>query len=62
MDQLIDIHEAAELLNTPVKTLRQWRLQGTGPRSAKIGRRVQYRRAEVEAWITQQFTSPTSAA
>ena len=52
---LLTLTEAAELLRTAPETLRYWRHIGTGPASAKLGRRVVYRRADVEAWIEQQF-------
>lgn len=35
-------------------TLRYWRHAGIGPASFKLGRRVVYRRAEVERWIAEQ--------
>ncbi len=44
---------AAELGVTP-GTLRNWRTAGRGPRGARIGGRVRYRRADVDTWITQQ--------
>ena len=49
--QLLTINEAAELLRTPVATLRYWRHLGTGPRSFRLTRRVLYDRADVDAWI-----------
>ena len=52
---LLTLTEAAELLRIAPETLRYWRHVGTGPASAKLGRRVVYRRADVEAWIEQQF-------
>jgi hypothetical protein len=43
----------------PVATLRFWRHTGEyGPPSAKIGRRVLYREADVERWIAAQFDAP----
>lgn len=51
---LLTITEAAALLQTPVATLRWWRHQGTGPASFRIGRRVFYRRRDLEAWIAAQ--------
>jgi excisionase family DNA binding protein len=51
---LLTITEAAALLRTPVATLRWWRHQGTGPASFRIGRRVFYRRRDLEAWIAAQ--------
>jgi excisionase family DNA binding protein len=53
-DQLLTITETAELLRTPVATLRWWRHIGKGPRGFKIGRAVRYRRSDLHAWIDQQ--------
>ena len=49
--ELLTITEAAELLRTPVATLRFWRHRNTGPRSFRLGRRVLYRRDDLHAWI-----------
>jgi excisionase family DNA binding protein len=49
--ELLTIAEAADVLRTPVATLRYWRHQGIGPRSFRLGRRVLYRRDDVHAWI-----------
>lgn len=38
----------------PQDTLRYWRMLNTGPASFKIGRRVLYRRSEIDAWFTGQ--------
>lgn len=54
-DQLLTIEQFAELVNIPLNTARFWRQAGTGPRSARIGRRVFYRRADVAAWLDEQF-------
>ncbi|ADB74182.1 helix-turn-helix transcriptional regulator [Geodermatophilus obscurus] len=49
--QLLTIAEAAELLRAPVATLRYWRHLGTGPHSFRLGRRVVYRRDDLQSWI-----------
>ena len=49
--QLLTIAEAALLLRTPVATLRYWRHLGTGPHSFRLGRRVLYRRDDLQSWI-----------
>jgi excisionase family DNA binding protein len=61
---LLTISEAAALLRAPVATLRYWRHRGTGPRSFRLGRRVLYRRDDLEAWVDAQRTqeSPDLAA
>ena len=48
---LLTITEAADLLRTPIATLRYWRHLGTGPRSFRLGRRVLYRRSDLHDWI-----------
>lgn len=55
-DELLLIEEAAALTRQPVATLRWMRHCGTGPRSGKLGRRVVYKRSDVERWIEEQFT------
>jgi len=52
--ELLTITEAAELLRTPVATLRFWRTRNIGPRSFRLGRRVLYRRDDLQAWIDAQ--------
>ena len=43
--------EVAQLTRAPESTVRYWRHCGTGPQSFRVGRRVIYRRAEVDQWI-----------
>jgi DNA-binding transcriptional MerR regulator len=54
-DELLTITEAADLLRSPVATLRYWRHLGTGPRSFKIGRHVLYRKGDLYDWIDDQI-------
>lgn len=49
------IEEAAEFLRTPVATLRYWRATNTGPKSARLGGRIVYKKADLEKWIDEQF-------
>jgi predicted DNA-binding transcriptional regulator AlpA len=55
---LLTIDEAADLVRAPVATLRYWRHLGTGPRSFRLGRRVVYRAADLQAWIDAQAGDP----
>ncbi len=58
---LLTIEEVAELTRLPVATLRWYRAMGEGgPKSGKLGRRVVYRRADVEAWIAAAFDATGS--
>ena len=59
--EILTIDEVAELLHTPVATLRFWRYRGTGPRSFKAGRRVMYRKADVAAWVDAQANATPAA-
>lgn len=48
---------AAEVRLSPA-TLRWFRHQGHGgPKSFKLGRRVMYRRADVEAWVAKAYAA-----
>ena len=48
---LLTEHEAADLLKTAVRTLRNWRSLRKGPPYRKIGQRaVRYHRADLEAF------------
>ena len=53
-DQLLTLSEAAEILRTPVATLRYRRHLGIGPDGFRVGRRVMYRIEDLDRWITQQ--------
>lgn len=53
-DRLLTIDEAAERLHVPVSTLRYWRQVVQGPPALKIGRRVMFAPADLDAWIEQQ--------
>lgn len=55
MSKLLRIEDVAELTGVSVNTLRYWRHGKTGPASAKFGRRIVYREADVIAWIDEQF-------
>ena len=49
---LIDENAAASIMQVGVKTLRNWRAKGEGPRARKIGKRlVRYHRADLAAFI-----------
>jgi predicted DNA-binding transcriptional regulator AlpA len=59
--KLLKLPEVSEMTGIPEATLRFWRHQGTGPRSAKLGRRVVYREEDVKAWIDAQFDGNPAA-
>jgi excisionase family DNA binding protein len=49
--QFLTTDEAADLLRVPKATLYAWRHRGVGPASARVGRRVLYRRADLDAYV-----------
>ena len=62
MNDLLTIEEAAERCRLSVNTLRWMRAQGTGPKTGKLGRRIFYREADLEAWIDAQFEKDQATA
>lgn len=54
--------EAADFLGLSESTLAKLRLIGNGPAYCKLGRRVVYRRADLEAWLETRVTRDTSDA
>lgn len=50
-DALLTTNEVAELLRSSASTVRYWRHTGTGPTGTRVGRRVLYRRRDVDAWL-----------
>jgi predicted DNA-binding transcriptional regulator AlpA len=61
--KLLTLQEVAQRYPIPEATLRYWRHRGdVGPKSARIGRRVVYLEADVEAWIAAQFAADRGAA
>ncbi|YCU34414.1 helix-turn-helix transcriptional regulator [Mycobacteroides abscessus] len=52
---LIGVDELASMIGVSASTVRWWKQTGKGPRSAKIGKHVKYRRKDVEAWVESLF-------
>ena len=52
---LLTTEEVAVLTRKTPATIRWMKHAGTGPRCGKLGRRVVYRRADVDAWIASAF-------
>ena len=54
--------QAAEYLGSKDRTLERWRHCGGGPPFVKVGRRVMYRLADLDAWLDQQTRKHTGAS
>jgi hypothetical protein len=46
--------EAAARLNVPEVRLRNWRRFNKGPASFRLGGRIRYTAADLDAWVTEQ--------
>jgi predicted DNA-binding transcriptional regulator AlpA len=60
MPQLLNQREAADLCRLSPRTLERWRCRGGGPVYRKLGRRVLYRPADIDAWIASRLRHSTS--
>ena len=55
--------DLADYLQLSKQTLRNWRVQGKGPKFVKIsGRAVRYRMPDIRAWSEDLIVSSTSGA
>jgi predicted DNA-binding transcriptional regulator AlpA len=53
--KLLRVEDVSEMTGVSPDTLRHWRHQQTGPKSARLGKRIVYRKADVIAWVDAQF-------
>ena len=57
---LFTTEEAAEYLRLSPRTLERYRVTGEGPNFLKLGRRVFYRRSDLDAWRDARLRRSTS--
>ncbi|MFZ2014155.1 MAG: helix-turn-helix domain-containing protein [Nocardioides sp.] len=50
-EPVVTLAEIADYLHVPVQTLYDLRSKGRGPWGFRVGRRLQFRQSEVEAWL-----------
>lgn len=50
-DDFLTTAEIAMITRTSESTVRYWRFCGTGPRSFRVGKKVLYRRTDVQDWL-----------
>lgn len=60
MDELLTTKEVAEILKLRPQSLRARRLAGVKPAFIKVGNRVRYEKAAIEAYISENRFSSTS--
>jgi len=54
VDALLTVSEVAAWLRVDEGTVYRWSVDGSGPARVKVGTAVRYRRAAVEAWLTER--------
>ena len=59
-ESLLSAKHAAKYLGIGPSTLAKWRVAGTSPKFVKMGRRVAYRRGDLDAWIEERVQNSTS--
>jgi hypothetical protein len=52
--------EAADYLKLSHRTLQGYRVKGCGPAFACLGRRIIYRRTDLDAWVASHVVQSTS--
>lgn len=57
---VVDTDQAAALLGLSTSTLAKLRLTGDGPPYSKLGRRVVYRRQDLDDWVAANRCHSTS--
>lgn len=60
--EILTTLEAARYCRLGKPTLERFRLTGEGPRFAKLGGAVRYRRTDLDAWLESRLVSSTSEA
>jgi len=54
-NDLLTTEEVAALCRTTQSTVHDWRLRGVGPRGMKVGRKVLYRRVDLQEWLDSRY-------
>lgn len=58
LNDLLDAEQAAEILDVTTGTLAVWRCSGRYALPfVKVGRKVRYRRADLDAWLEERTQS-----
>ncbi len=60
-NEWLTTRQVAERYRTAESTIRYWRHGGYGPMGVRIGRRVLYRRSDVEAWEQGRMAAEETA-
>lgn len=59
-EEYLSTKQVAEIIGVPESTIRYWRHRNQGPAGFRMGgKRISYRRSEVEKWLTAQEAATT---
>jgi len=59
MNDLLTPDQLADEWGIPVQTLAQWRYLGKGPAFVRLGRKIRYRRPDLNAYLESQRRTRT---
>lgn len=54
LEPLLTSDELANYLQVPIKTIYEWRTNGTGPTAYRFGKHTRYRACDVESWLADR--------
>jgi hypothetical protein len=54
-EQYLSNEDLSARYKVPLKTVRKWRFEGTGPQGFRVGRHVRYRESDVLLWEEKQI-------
>lgn len=57
---VFNTREAAGYLSLSKPTLERFRISGNGPKFAKLGAAVRYRKADLDTWLESRLVRSTS--
>jgi excisionase family DNA binding protein len=62
--ELLTTEQVAELLHTSPGTIHYWRAikPAKGPKAIKVGRRLLFRRDDVDEWLSRHESDPEAQA
>ena len=60
MESLLNQKQAARILGISVRTLERHRVEGTGPRYARLGRLIRYNPVDLKEFVDSNLQKSTS--
>jgi len=60
-NELLTVKDAAAYLHVTPLTLARWRKAGTGPNWSQPGKKVLYRKSDLDAWVDARSVVATTS-